>query len=55
MRQIYEEHSVDRPYIAKNYKDVLAALFEENQIQVDRRPARKGTFADGIMVTFPPI
>jgi three-Cys-motif partner protein len=55
MRQIYEEHSVDRPYIAKNYKDVLAALLEQKQIRVDRPPVRKGTFADGIVVTFPLI
>jgi hypothetical protein len=53
MRQIYEEHSIDRPYIQKNYKDVLWALFEEGGIEVNRPPKRKGTFADSILVTFP--
>ena len=53
MREIYEEHSVDRPFLARNYKTVLYAMLEEELIQVDRRPKRKGTFADDIRVTFP--
>lgn len=53
MRQVYEEHSIDKPYIAKNYKDVLWSLFEEGVIQVDRPPKQKGTFANEILVTFP--
>ena len=53
MREIYEQHSVDRPYVAKNYKDVFWALFEEKVISVDREPRRKNTFADEIRVTFP--
>jgi three-Cys-motif partner protein len=27
--KLYEEHSVDKPYIKKNYKEVLRALFDE--------------------------
>lgn len=53
MRQIYEGHSVDRPYVAKNYKEVLWSLYDQKMIGVDREPKRKKTFADHIQVTFP--
>jgi three-Cys-motif partner protein len=53
MLQIYEEHSVDRPFLARHYKAVLSAMLEDGLIRVDRPPKRKGTFADGIRVTFP--
>lgn len=52
MREIYEEHSVNRPFLARNYKVVLSTMLEERLIRVDRPPKRKGTFADGIRVTF---
>lgn len=52
MRKIYEEHSVDRPYLAKNYKDVLTALEQENVITTKGRKSKRG-FADEILVTFP--
>ena len=56
MARIYEEHSVDTPYIKKNYKDVLRALYDEKIIQAiakNGEPPRQGTFADSVMVTFP--
>jgi three-Cys-motif partner protein len=52
MRKIYEDHSVDRPYLARNYKDVLAALEQENVITTKGRKSKRG-FADEILVTFP--
>ncbi len=52
MRQIYEEHSVDRPYLARNYKDVLATLEKEKVIMTRGRKSSRG-FADDIVVTFP--
>lgn len=52
MRQIYEEHSVDRPYLSRNYKDVLAALEKEKVITTRGRKSNRG-FADDIIVTFP--
>jgi len=52
MRQIYEEHSVDRPYLAKNYKDVLTAMEKEGVITTRGRKSSRG-FADEIVVTFP--
>jgi three-Cys-motif partner protein len=56
MREIYEQHSVDTPFVKKNYKEVLKELFKDGIISAtkkDGRPPRKGTFADDIIVTFP--
>ena len=58
--QIYDEHNLDRPYILKNYKDILTQLETEEKIKAnppaDKRPKRKGkvTFGDNVKVTFPP-
>jgi len=54
MREIYVEHSVDRPYLARNYKAVLSELYREERVTVDRAP-RGFSFADNIQVTFPAI
>ena len=60
MKQIYEQHNVDTPYIESNYKDVLATLEAGGKIRAnppaDKRPKRKGkiTFANHVIVTFPP-
>ncbi len=51
MDQIYKQHNVDRPYIKKNYKDVLKQLEEQQKIMASTH--RKGTFADTVRVTFP--
>ncbi len=51
-REIYEQHSVDLPYIMKNYKDVLANLEKNGVILVKGRKSNRG-FADDIIVTFP--
>jgi len=59
MKQVYEEHNIDTPYIKKNYKDVLRKMEEVNLIAADppanKRRKLKGdvTFADGVFVTFP--
>jgi len=52
MREIYECHSVDRPYTSSNYKEVLRKLEEEGKITASKH--RKGTFGDGVRATFPP-
>jgi len=52
---LYEEHSVDRPYIKKNYKDVLKNLYENGKITAINpkgKPPRKGTFSDEMRITF---
>lgn len=52
---IYERHSVDTPYILKNYKETLATMEENGEIEVRSLKARrpKGTFADHLLVRFP--
>ncbi len=59
MRQIYEQHSVGRPFIDSNYKRALASMEAAGKITAsppaDERRKVKGevTFADSVVVTFP--
>ncbi len=59
MKNIYELHHVNTPYIASNYKDALNQLEERGMIICDppseSRRMRQGkrTFADSVKVTFP--
>jgi three-Cys-motif partner protein len=53
MREIYEQHNVDTPYIKKNYKNVLWELEEEGKITASSH--RKDTFGDSVMATFPKL
>src|ERR1700722_15518998 len=53
MKQIYEQHSVDTPFISRNYKDALLALEKEGKITAEPEKRNKGAFADHVMVTFP--
>jgi GMT-like wHTH domain len=61
MQQVYEGHHVDRPFIKKNYKDVLAMLEAAGKIEAyppaSQRVRQKGavTFADGIRIRFPAV
>ena len=62
MQQIYQQHSIDRGYVKKNYKAALLNLERSGQITASpaleaKPPAtgrRVGTFADTVSVTFPP-
>lgn len=53
--KIYERHSIDTPYIMKNYKESLMQLEAEGKVAVrslkGTRP--KGTLADHLLVRFP--
>jgi three-Cys-motif partner protein len=59
MYQIYERHSVGRPFIKTNYKKALARMEVAGKIKAEppsaKRQKRKGevTFADGVIVIFP--
>ena len=55
MKQIFDQHNVGRPYLAKNYKDALNSLEAKGQIYADppTDKRRRNTFADGVKVTFP--
>jgi three-Cys-motif partner protein len=53
--ELYEAHSVDKPYIRKNYKDVLRTMYENDKITAVNprgKPPRKGTFSDEMRITF---
>jgi len=54
MKEIFESHHVGRPYIEKNYKDVLKKLETAEKI-VASPPAsgrKKNTFSDRVLVQF---
>lgn len=51
-QQIYEEHSVDRPFVKKNYKEVLKKLEDDKAITTKGRKTKAG-FADHLVVSFP--
>ena len=55
LRQIYESHSVDTPYVERNYREVLRELETEGAISA--RPTkgkrRAGTFPDHVLISFP--
>lgn len=52
---VFERHSVDTPYVMKNYKDTLKQLEADGRVSVrslkGTRP--KGTLADHLLVRFP--
>ena len=54
MKEVYAQHSVDTPYIKKNYKTALRALEIEGKLIADpplsKRPGT--TFSDSVKVTF---
>ena len=52
MRRLYEEHSVNRPYLSTNYKTVLAALEKQGKVKTSGRKSKRG-FAEDITITFP--
>jgi hypothetical protein len=55
MRAIFEKHHVGRPYLSKNYKEVLQKLEADGKMTA-APPAskqRRNTFGDEVCVTFP--
>jgi three-Cys-motif partner protein len=57
MQEIYQQHNIGKPYIEKNYKDVLLKLESEGKITAKpaKNKRRKNTFGDNVLVTFPQI
>jgi three-Cys-motif partner protein len=59
LEALYQQHSVGKRYLLKNYQDVLRKLESEGKITVEppaeRRQQRKGevTFSKQVMVAFP--
>ena len=52
MRQVYERHCVDTPYISKNYKDILRRMEDLGAITTKGRKSKRG-FADNLLIQFP--
>jgi three-Cys-motif partner protein len=56
MKTVYEQHNVGTPFIKRNYKDALAQLEASSRIVAvppcEKR--RRGTFANDVVVIFPP-
>jgi three-Cys-motif partner protein len=56
LKDLYNQHSIDTPFVIQNYKEVLIDLFQDNVIQAigqNGKPPRKGTFAEHNTITFP--
>jgi hypothetical protein len=59
LEALYQEHSIGKPYLLKNYQNVLRKLEREGKITAEppaeRRRKIKGevTFTEKVMVTFP--
>ena len=51
MRQVYEQHNLNRPFIKSNHKKVLWQLEEEGKITAS--PHKRNSFADHVLATFP--
>ncbi len=51
MSAIYEQHNLNKPYTASNYKQVLIQLEQQGKIVASKH--RKNTFGDNVVVTFP--
>lgn len=53
-REIYVKHSVDRPFLERNYTTALLALEEKESIEVYRpKGARKKAYGKNTKITFP--
>lgn len=52
--EIYQQHSVDKPYVLRNYKEILMRLEDAGKISVRslKGHRRKGTFANHLLVNF---
>lgn len=53
MQSVYQQHSIGRKYIKRNYKDALMMLEKEDKIAVSKH--RKRTFGDRVQVKFPTL
>ncbi|MBI4028008.1 MAG: three-Cys-motif partner protein TcmP [Verrucomicrobia bacterium] len=53
-KKLYETHSVGKPYIDSNYKQVLKKLEEAGAITAEKpgKKRRRGTFADDVVIIF---
>ena len=53
--ELYEEHSIGRPYVDSNYKAVLKQMEKEGKLTANKpggAKRRKWTFANDVLITF---
>lgn len=61
VKQVYERHHLGKPFVRKNYKDVLVEMEAAGEVSceppADSRQKRKGkvTMADRVVVSFPTL
>jgi three-Cys-motif partner protein len=55
LSQIYRMHSVDTPFIRRNYREILTSLEEEGLVEALSQTGkrRKGTYPDHVHIRFP--
>ena len=55
MEKLFESHSVGRPFVLKNYRDVLCRMEREGKVTMDPPcpPRRRNTLAGHVKITFP--
>jgi three-Cys-motif partner protein len=56
LKELYEAHSVDKPFVLENYKTTLKRMLEKSTITAvgkNGKPPRKGTLAEHNEITFP--
>lgn len=55
INQIYERHSVGKPYVLKDYREQLCKLEQEGRVTMDKPcpPRKKNTLAPHVIVAFP--
>ena len=54
-KPLYEKHSVGKPYVLQNYRDVLCRMEQDKKVTMDRPcpPRKKNTLAPDVRITFP--
>jgi hypothetical protein len=56
LRQLFESHSVGKPYVLKNYREILCRMEQEGKIRMEPPcpPRRKGTIGEKVKIIFQP-
>jgi three-Cys-motif partner protein len=54
-KALYESHSVGKPYVLKNYREVLCRMEQEGKVKMEPPcpPRRKNSLAETVLITFP--
>lgn len=56
-KELYEQHSIGKPFLAKHYREVLKKIEKEEKLTAEKpgKKHRKGTFPDDTILTFKSI